>query len=90
VGSRCGALAHTHQIDCFGEAHGVRGMTIGELADQLEGIARVQKPWPEYLRMALLRACGRGRVEVWCTQNDQGAPKLADVIRVARSLRRSV
>ena len=48
-------FAHTHRIDCFGEAHGVRGMTANELADQLEGIARVQKPWPEYLRMALFK-----------------------------------
>ena len=90
AGSSCGALAHTHRIDCFGEAHGVRWVTTGELADQLEGIERVQKPWPEYLRMALLRARGRGRVEVWCTQNDQVAPKLTGVIRVAESLRRSV
>ena len=66
---RCTCTHTPTEIDCFGEAHGVRGMTIGELADQLEGIAQVQKPWPEYLRMAPLRARGRGRAEVWCTQN---------------------
>ena len=88
MGSRAGALAYTHQIDCFGEAHRVRGVQIGELADQLEGVARVQNR--EYLRIALLRARGRGRVEVWCTQSDQVAPKLAGVLRVAGSLCSSV
>ena len=79
---------HTRRTNLLWKAHGVRGMTIGELADQLEHKAKEQKAWPGQLWLALLRARKHRRVMIFGTQNDQSAPKLADVVRVVASMRR--
>lgn len=79
---------HTRRTNLLWKAHGVRGMTIGELADQLEHKAKKQKAWPGQLWLALLRARKQRRVMIFGTQNDQSAPKLADVVRVVASMRR--